>query len=107
MEEIKNALEQNEYINEKCESAVVEYLKKQTGKYDLILVPDFGHGFITDKIIKMIKQVSGKVAVNTQTNAANAGYNMITNYQNPNCVCLDEVEARWATQERFSDIEKR
>ena len=95
----------NEYINEKCESAVVEYLKKQTGKYDLILVPDFGHGFITDKIIKMIKQVSGKVAVNTQTNAANAGYNMITKYQNPNCVCLDEVEARWATQERFSDIE--
>ncbi|MBU1759797.1 MAG: cytidyltransferase, partial [Bacteroidetes bacterium] len=45
------------------------------------------------------------IAVNTQTNAANSGYNMITKYKNPNYVCLDETEIRLAAQDRSGDIE--
>ncbi|MFH1970364.1 MAG: PfkB family carbohydrate kinase, partial [Verrucomicrobiota bacterium] len=56
-------------------------------------------------IIKVIEKYSKTFAVNTQTNAANTGYNMITKYINPAFVCLDETEARYATQDRFGDIE--
>jgi len=96
----------NYYIDEDCESRIIEYLKSALPDYDLVLVSDFGHGFITDKIIKAIGRYSRIFAVNTQTNAANTGYNMITKYHNTNFVCLDETEARLATQERFTDIKE-
>ena len=98
------------YMNDKdidgtCESKVMDHLKSILPMYDLVLVSDFGHGFITKNIIKVIEKYSNKYAVNTQTNAANTGYNMITKYTNPDFVCLDETEARFATQNKFGDIE--
>ncbi len=93
-----------DYICDDCELSVIDYIKPIISKYDLVLISDFGHGFITDKIIKVIMALPEKVAVNTQTNAANAGYNLITKYHNPSYVCLDESELRLAAQERFSDI---
>lgn len=93
------------YINGALESEMIKYLKAEASAYDLILISDFGHGFITHKIIETIQNSETRFAVNTQTNAANAGYNMITKYRKPIYVCLDEPELRWAAQERFSDIE--
>lgn len=93
------------YINENLEDEVIKYLKSVVSDYDLVLISDFGHGFITKKIIDVIQKNGVKFAVNTQTNAANAGYNMITKYRRPEYVCLDESELRWAAQERFADIE--
>ncbi|MDP2940992.1 MAG: PfkB family carbohydrate kinase [Candidatus Omnitrophota bacterium] len=93
------------YISARLESEVVKYLKASLPRYDLVLVSDFGHGFITDKVIQVIERLAVKFAVNTQINAANAGYNMITKYHKPAYVCLDEPELRLAAQERFADIE--
>lgn len=95
----------NNYIDRGLELEIIDYLKSEIPLYDLVLISDFGHGFITDKMIKMIERLATKFAVNTQMNAANAGYNMVTKYRKPNYVCLDEPELRWAAQERFSDIE--
>ena len=96
---------ENNYINSGCELEIINYLKSTVSEYDLVLISDFGHGFITNNIINVIKEFSKKFAVNTQTNAANAGFNMITKYNRPNFVCLDEIEARLGTQDRFGDIE--
>lgn len=93
------------YIDEKNVTQIIEYLQSVAPQYDVVLVSDFGHGFITNKIKRAIEGISRKYAVNTQTNAANAGYNMITQYSNPYFVCLDEPEIRLAAQERYADIE--
>jgi len=61
---------------------------------------------MTGRIIKVIERLSRRYAVNTQTNAANAGFNMITRYHRPYFICLDEAELRLAAQARFDDIEK-
>jgi sugar/nucleoside kinase (ribokinase family) len=45
------------------------------------------------------------LAVNAQTNGANAGYNLITKYKNTNFICLDAPEARLATQEKYAEID--
>ena len=95
----------NNYISKDCEVEIIGYLKSKISEYDLVLVSDFGHGFITNRMIRVIESLSKKLAVNTQTNAANAGYNMIIKYRKPDYVCLDEPELRWAAQERFADIE--
>ena len=95
----------DDFIDGNLEREVIEYLKSVVSEYDIVLVSDFGHGFVTGKIIESIEKYSKKVAVNTQTNGANAGYNLITKYNKPNFICLDEPEARLATQDRFSEIE--
>lgn len=94
-----------QYINGDLESSITEYIKSQIPFYDFVLIADFGHGFITNNIIKGIEADSRKIIVNTQTNAANAGFNMVTKYSNPFYVCLDEPEVRIAAQERYGNIE--
>ena len=94
----------DEYVCENCESEIIDYLSMKIPKYDLVLVSDFGHGFITPKIISVLEKYSKIMAVNTQTNSANMGFNMITRYQKPYFVCLDETEARLTMQNRYDDI---
>jgi rfaE bifunctional protein kinase chain/domain len=93
------------FINEIYESKIIDYLKQRIAEFDLILVSDFGHGLITNKIVRTIEKFSKKLAVNSQTNGANAGYNLITKYRNAHFICLDAPEARLATQEKYADIE--
>ncbi len=95
----------DDFIDGVFEDKIIDSLKGIIHNYDLTLVSDFGHGFITNKIIKFIEENSKTVAVNTQTNGANYGYNMITKYRAVNFVCLDAHEARLATQEKYTDIE--
>lgn len=94
----------DERISRQCESEVIEYLSREIPKYDLVLVSDFGHGFVTHKMIQTIQKLSKVLSVNTQSNAANTGFNMITKYNKPDFVCLDETEARLTIQNRFDDV---
>ncbi len=96
---------EDEDITSDLESQVIDYLRKKIPEYDLVLVSDFGHGFITEKVIRSVESTADRYAVNTQTNAANRGYNLITKYKNPFYVCLDETECRLAAQEKDKDIE--
>ena len=95
----------DEYIDGECEKSIIKYLKEIIPDYDVVLVSDFGHGFITKDIINVIEKYSKKYAVNTQTNSANAGFNLITKYKNPYYVCLDEPEMRYTAQDKFADID--
>jgi bifunctional ADP-heptose synthase (sugar kinase/adenylyltransferase) len=96
----------DEFISGGLEAEVIEHLKAVAGNFDVVLVSDFGHGLITPDIMRTIEQYSRRYAVNTQTNAANAGYNLITKYRDPYFVCLDESEVRLAAQEKYTDIEE-
>jgi len=93
-------------VNEKLEAKIIKYLSAQLPKYDLALVSDFGHGFISRPIYDAIEKHSKILAINAQTNGANTGYNLITKYHNPNYVCLDEPEIRLAAQEKYKNIDE-
>jgi len=92
------------YIQGKLEAEILEFLRAIIPKYDLVIVSDFGHGFLSPNLIETIKENARFLAVNTQTNSANIGYNLITKYHQPNFACLDEPEARLAAQDREGDI---
>lgn len=96
----------DDFIDQKSEDEIIEYLKSAISGYDLVLVSDFGHGFITPRMQSVIEGLSPKLAVNTQSNGANAGYNLITKYHRTGFICLDAPEARLATQLRHADIEQ-
>lgn len=86
------------------ERDICAYLKSVIGDYDLVLVADYGHGLMGPEIINLLCSESRFLAVNTQTNSANAGYNLITKYPRADFICIDEPEIRLACHDRVSDL---
>lgn len=73
--------------------------------YDVVIVADFGHGTMTDDLIDQVMSEARFLAVNTQTNSQNFGFNVITKYRRSDFVVLDELEARLALHDNESPLE--
>jgi rfaE bifunctional protein nucleotidyltransferase chain/domain len=69
---------------------------------DVVIATDFGHGLIGPQIVDSLISSSRFLAVNTQSNSANMGYNLITRYPRADYVCIDGPEARLALSDRIS-----
>lgn len=72
--------------------------------YDAVIVTDYGHGMVDQAFIDQIDDTR-YLAVNVQTNAGNYGFNLATKYPHADYLCVDESEARLATQNRSGAIE--
>jgi rfaE bifunctional protein nucleotidyltransferase chain/domain len=68
--------------------------------YDLVVVADFGHGMIGPEVVDLLCSRARFLAVNTQKNSANLGFNLITKYPRADYVCIDEPEIRLAAHDR-------
>jgi rfaE bifunctional protein nucleotidyltransferase chain/domain len=79
---------------------------ERAAEADLVIVTDFGHGLIDASTIDTLCRESRFLAVNTQANAGNYGYNLVSRYKRADFVCLDAPEARLAVADKFSDIEQ-
>jgi len=71
---------------------------------DVVVVLDFGHGLI-DKLARDMLQNARFLAVNAQSNAGNYGFNPVTEYMAADLVCVDDPEARLATNDQFGKPE--
>lgn len=89
----------------KVEEKLHRYLDAVIKNFDLVLVADFGHGFIEKNTVKLLVKKAKFLAVNAQTNSANTGYNLITKYPRADYICIDEPEMRLATHSKFENIE--
>tara|TARA_B100001057_G_scaffold376173_2_gene381112 strand:- start:1016 stop:2530 length:1515 start_codon:yes stop_codon:yes gene_type:complete len=90
-------------LNKPNENQTLNFLKNKINKYDLVIVSDYGHGFLTKKISKLISTKSKKLSVNCQINANNNGLHSIQKYRNPDCVLINESEMRNEMRDRYSD----
>jgi rfaE bifunctional protein nucleotidyltransferase chain/domain len=88
------------------DSEVCCWLEKNTTKFDLVITPDFGNGFISAGMIKRLCDHSRFLAVNTQVNSGNRGYHSINRYPHANFISLNGPELRLATHNRNDSIEK-
>ncbi len=61
---------------------------------DVVIVADYGHGFLTSTLIERIQQQAKWLAVNVQANAGNHGYHTISKYRRADFVSLSERELR-------------
>jgi bifunctional ADP-heptose synthase (sugar kinase/adenylyltransferase) len=86
--------------------AVEEYLEQVLPEYDLVIIADYGHGFLNRDLIRMLASESRFLAINVQTNSANLGYNLITKYPRADYVCIDEPEVRLAAHDHRSKLEE-
>jgi rfaE bifunctional protein nucleotidyltransferase chain/domain len=90
-------------IDEETEAAMRKVLQAELPKHDMVMVNDFGHGFLTENLRSQIMQEAPFLALNTQTNSANLGFNPVTKYSHADYSCIDLNEARMASGEQHAD----
>jgi bifunctional ADP-heptose synthase (sugar kinase/adenylyltransferase) len=83
---------------------VCNWLQENLSKYDIVIVADFGHGTISYEMIQVLINHSKFLAVNTQANAGNRGFNTISRYPHVDYICLAEHEIRLETRNMNGDL---
>ncbi len=86
------------------EQEVLRDLDSMLPQYDLVLVADYGHGLMTEKVREMVCSRARFLAVNTQVNAGNRGFNTISKYPHADYVSLGEPEIRLDARNLGGDI---
>jgi rfaE bifunctional protein nucleotidyltransferase chain/domain len=69
-------------------------LEKTLADYDLVLALDYGHAMFDKKAVELLTSKAPFLAVNTQVNAHNRGYNTISKYSRADYICISENEVR-------------
>jgi rfaE bifunctional protein nucleotidyltransferase chain/domain len=87
------------------EDKVCFWLVENTAKFDVVIVPDFGNGFISSRMIQKLCSQARFLAVNTQVNSGNRGYHSINQYSRADFVSLNTPELRIATHDRHDSVE--
>ena len=81
------------------------WLEQNLPKYDLVVVADFGNGFISHNMVQLLCQKAKFLAVNTQINSGNRGFHVINRYNRADFVSLNEPELRLAAHNRSDLLE--
>jgi rfaE bifunctional protein nucleotidyltransferase chain/domain len=71
---------------------------------DVVIVADYGHGLLTKALVSRLQQEAQYLAVNTQANAGNHGFNTISKYPGPDFISLSERELRLDARDQTTDI---
>ena len=93
-------------VSKQEELDMCKWLESNIPKYDIVIVADYGNGFITDLMTKVISDKSKFLAINTQINSGNRGYHVVNRYDRADFVSLNEPELRLASHNRFNSIEE-
>lgn len=96
----------DKFIDKKLEQEVINCLQSEIAAFDIVLIADFGHGFITPGIIQFLEQSGKFLAINAQTNSNNFGFNYITKYKRANYISIDEKELRLPFGDAYGSVEE-
>ncbi len=92
-------------LSEEETDQIINYLENSSKDYDLVLVCDFGNGFTNPLIVDVLCDLPNFLAINTQTNSGNRGFNVVTHYRRANFISLNEPELRLSAHDRYSSME--
>ena len=90
-------------LTKKEEKSFFSKINKKINLYDIVIISDYGHSFISQKIANYLSKKKN-VIVNTQLNSANLGYHTIGKYKNSDWAIINEVELRHELRDRYLDI---
>ena len=92
--------------NDFYDQKLYNYLSKNLKKFDKVIVCDFGHGLINDKIAKLLSINSKFISANIQTNSGNRGFNLFDKYKKLDFLLIDEPELRLGVKDRNTSVDK-
>ena len=85
--------------------AFVDTLLSIVKNYDLVVVADYGHGLLSESVIKALGLSTIALAVNTQSNAGNRGFNSIKRYGRLDIVSLNGGELQLELRDNRTTVE--
>jgi rfaE bifunctional protein nucleotidyltransferase chain/domain len=91
-------------LNARAEKAFLDKLERELPRHDLVVVNDFGHGLMTPRLREEVCACRKFLALNTQSNSANHGYNAVTNYSRADFVAIDDPELHLAARDKYGAI---
>lgn len=91
--------------DEELEERVISQLDTSLPNSDMVVVSDFGHGMITERLIEYLAGMKKFLAINCQINSGNGGYNFITKYPRADFVSINDSELRLPFQEKSNSVE--
>ena len=94
----------DDLINFKKNKELSKKLNQLIKKHDLIIVSDYGHGFIDNDFAKQIVNSNKYVSLNAQVNAANVGYHSLSKYSKANILVINEKELRHELRSKDKDL---
>jgi bifunctional ADP-heptose synthase (sugar kinase/adenylyltransferase) len=93
-------------MNGENQNQLHAYLDDLIPKHDLVIVSDYGHGFLSKETAQNISKQSIFTTLNAQINAANIGYHTMNNYNNIDCAIINETELRHELRDRENSVEE-
>lgn len=94
----------DEELSRTGNKAFCHKLKAILPQYDVVIVVDYGHGMMTKDAVEILCNEARFLAVNTQTNAGNRGFNTIYKYPRADFVTVAEHEIRLEFRNRKGDL---
>jgi bifunctional ADP-heptose synthase (sugar kinase/adenylyltransferase) len=94
----------NEVLPTEVEEKMLRELQNILPKYDAVIIADYGHGLMTERILRLVCEKARFLAVNTQVNAGNRGFNLISKYPRADFVSLGEPEVRLDARQMNADL---
>ncbi|MBF0155264.1 MAG: adenylyltransferase/cytidyltransferase family protein [Magnetococcales bacterium] len=88
------------------EEKILAWIQNHARDYDVVIVPDYGNGFISLAMVEALCSEARFLAVNTQINSGSRGYHAITRYPRADFVSLNEPEVRQAAHNRHHPLEQ-
>ncbi|MCP4701386.1 MAG: adenylyltransferase/cytidyltransferase family protein [Gammaproteobacteria bacterium] len=95
---------EEEACDAKLEREACAWINAELNKFDVVIVPDFGNGFISSEMVAALCKEARFLAVNTQINSGNRGYHVINQYPRADFISLNEPEMRLASHDRHSPL---
>ncbi len=80
--------------------ALCEELEARLADFDVVIVADYGHGMMVPRAVDLLCEKARFLAVNTQSNADNHGFNTISKYPRADFSSLSEKELRLETRSK-------
>ena len=84
---------------------MIDRIKLRSEETDVFIVADFGHGLISKEFANELSELDIFLAVNTQSNAGNRGYNTITKYPRANFISLNGSEMQLELRDKNPNYE--
>jgi len=81
-------------VSKQQDQEICQWLSKNIKSFDIVIASDFGHGAISKNVIDILCNKANFLAVNTQANAGNRGFNTVSKYPRADFICIAEHELR-------------